>query len=497
MLFLHFLNFGHSLGGVTMYDVTIIGAGVVGASIARELSRYKLKTLVLEKNIEVCQGTTKANSAIVHGGYDAHEGSLKAKLNVWGNKLYSQLTEELEVSFDRIGSLVVAFNEEELKELEVLYKRGIKNQVEGLELVDGDRARELEPNLSKEVIGALYCSSAGIVCPFNMTFALIENAIENNVELKTSEKVESIEKLDEGFKIRTSNSEYKTKYIVNAAGLYSDKIANLIGDNEFEILPRKGEYRILDRNAGDSVTKVIFQAPTKVGKGILVAPTVHGNVIVGPTADNVDSVEDTRTSSSGIEKVDELSRKSIPNLPLNQSIRVFAGVRASSNKKDFVIYPSKNAKGFINVGGIDSPGLASSPAIAKYVAKLLNEQGLELEENPSFNPKRKAILGFEHMSLEEKKEILKQNSKYSKIICRCESITEGEIIEAIKRPAGARTLDGVKRRVRPGSGRCQGGFCAPRVMEILSRELNIPIEELVKENHGSTLVDSKIKGGDK
>lgn len=480
-----------------MYDVTIIGAGVVGASIARELSRYMLKTLVLEKNIEVCQGTTKANSAIVHGGYDAYEGSLKAKLNVWGNKLYSQLTEELEVSFDRIGSLVVAFNEEEMKELEVLYKRGLNNQVEGLELVNGDRARELEPNLSKEVIGALYCSSAGIVCPFNMTFALIENAIENNVELKTSEKVESIEKLDEGFKITTSKSEYKTKYIVNAAGLYSDKIANLIGDNEFEILPRKGEYRILDRNAGDSVTKVIFQAPTKVGKGILVAPTVHGNVIVGPTADNVNSVEDTTTSSSGIEKVDELSRKSIPNLPLNQSIRVFAGVRASSNKKDFVIYPSKNAKGFINVGGIDSPGLASSPAIAKYVAKLLNEQGLELEENPSFNPKRKAILGFDHMSLEEKKEILKQNHKYSKIICRCESITEGEIIEAIKRPAGARTLDGVKRRVRPGSGRCQGGFCAPRVMEILSRELNIPIEELVKENHGSALVDSKIKGGDK
>ena len=330
-----------------------------------------------------------------------------------------------------------------------------------------------------------------------MTFALIENAIENNVDLKTSEKVESIEKLDEGFKITTSKSEYKTKYIVNAAGLYSDKIANLIGDNEFEILPRKGEYRILDRNAGDSVTKVIFQAPTKVGKGILVAPTVHGNVIVGPTADNVDSVEDTRTSSSGIEKVDELSRKSIPNLPLNQSIRVFAGVRASSDKKDFVIYPSKNAKEFITVGGIDSPGLASSPAIAKYVVKLLNEQGLELEENPSFNPKRKAILGFEHMSLEEKKEILKQNPKYSKIICRCESITEGEIIEAIKRPAGARTLDGVKRRVRPGSGRCQGGFCAPRVMEILSRELNIPIEELVKENHGSALVDSKIKGGDK
>ena len=271
-----------------MYDVTIIGAGVVGASIARELSRYKLKTLVLEKNIEVCQGTTKANSAIVHGGYDAYEGSLKAKLNVWGNKLYSQLTEELEVSFDRIGSLVVAFNEEEMKELEVLYKRGLNNQVEGLELVNGDRARELEPNLSKEVIGALYCSSAGIVCPFNMTFALIENAIENNVELKTSEMVESIEKLDEGFKIATSKSEYKTKYIVNAAGLYSDKIANLIGDNEFEILPRKGEYRILDRNAGDSV-------------------------------------EDTTTSSSGIEKVDELSRKSIPNLPLNQSIRVFHG----------------------------------------------------------------------------------------------------------------------------------------------------------------------------
>ncbi len=482
---------------LTLYDVTVIGAGVIGTSIARELSKYKLKTLIIEKNAEVCQGTTKANSAIVHGGYDAHEGSLKAKLNVWGNSLYSELSKELEFSFERIGSLVVAFTDDEIKSLKSVYQRGINNGVLGLKIIDGNRARAIEPGLSAEVVGALYCSSAGIVCPFNLTFALIENAIENGVELLTNNEVKDIEILDDGFKLMVEGNEIFTRYIINAAGLYSDKIAQMIGDNEFKIMPRKGEYRILDRNVGDSVKRVIFQVPTKSGKGILVAPTVHGNIIVGPTADYVNDVEDTTTTSIGIKKIDELAKKSLPNIDLEQNIRVFSGVRASCEKRDFMIYPSRQANHFINVGAIDSPGIASAPAIAKYVIGLLKEQGLDLKDNINFNPKRKAIKSFEHMSIEEKQNVIKQNPKYSKVICRCETITEGEIIEAIKRPAGARTLDGVKRRVRPGSGRCQGGFCAPRVMEILARELNIPMEELLKENNGSYLVDTMIKGGNR
>ena len=370
---------------LTLYDVTVIGAGVIGTSIARELSKYKLKTLIIEKNAEVCQGTTKANSAIVHGGYDAHEGSLKAKLNVWGNSLYSELSKELEFSFERIGSLVVAFTDDEIKSLKSVYQRGINNGVLGLKIIDGNRARAIEPGLSAEVVGALYCSSAGIVCPFNLTFALIENAIENGVELLTNNEVKDIEILDDRFKLMVEGNEIFTRYIINAAGLYSDKIAQMIGDNEFKIMPRKGEYRILDRNVGDSVKRVIFQVPTKSGKGILVAPTVHGNIIVGPTADYVNDVEDTTTTSIGIKKIDELAKKSLPNIELEQNIRVFSGVRASCEKKDFMIYPSRQANHFINVGAIDSPGIASAPAIAKYVIGLLKEQGLDLKDNINFN----------------------------------------------------------------------------------------------------------------
>ncbi len=477
-----------------MYDCLIIGAGVVGAATARELSKYDLKIAVLEKGTEVCQGTSKANSAIVHGGYDATHGTLKAKLNVRGEKLFETLSKELNIPFDKCGSLVLAFNEEDEKKLQELYENGLKNGVEGLKIIDKDEILMMEPHVSKEVTKALYCSEAGIVCPFNATFAFIENAMDNGVELFLDEKVIEIEKNNDSILVRTEKgSEFQTKILINSAGLYSDEIARLAGDTEFTVKPRRGEYRILDKKVSDIVKHVIFTTPTKAGKGVLVSPTVHGNIIVGPTSDPVEDKEDTRTTDSGISKVDEVARKLVPELALNETIRLFSGLRASISQGDFLIYESKNIKGMINLGGIDSPGLASSPAIAEEVRDFVSRH-LDLVEKKNFIKEREAIPHFNDLSDVEKEEILKKNPNYKRIICRCEMITEGEIIEAIHRNAGARTVDGIKRRVRPGSGRCQGGFCGPRILEILSRELGIPVEEVLKEGQGSNIVIGRTKG---
>lgn len=476
-----------------MFDVAIIGAGVVGSSIARELSKYDIKALVLEKNVEICQGTTKANSAIVHGGYDAKEGTLKARLNVEGNRMYTELAKELDFHFERVGSLVVAFSEEEMEEVRCLFERGTTNKVPGLKILTGDEARSLEPNLSEAVVGALLCESGGVVCPFNMNVAMMENAVENGVELVTRAEVLSIKKENEIFNIETKAGTFQAKYVVNAAGLYSDKVNGMIGGDEFKIIPRKGEYRILDKSEFGIVKRVIFQAPTKAGKGILVAPTVHGNVIVGPTAEEVESPEDSYTTREGIEKVDTLSRKSVPSLDLYKCIRTFTGVRSTPSTGEFMIFESEKTPGFVNVGGIESPGLTAAPAIGVYVVELLEKAGLALAKDENFNPIRKAIREFARMTDEQRAEIIKENPGYKKIICRCETITEAEIIEAIHRPAGARTVDGVKRRVRAGMGRCQGGFCGPRVVEIIARELNMPMEEVLKEYENSEILVGKVK----
>lgn len=477
-----------------MYDCIIIGAGVVGAATARELSKYNLRIAVLEKGTEVCQGTSKANSAIVHGGYDAAYGTLKGKLNVRGAKLYQKLSKELNFSYDKCGSLVLAFNDEDEKKLEELYENGLKNGVEGLRIIDKDEILNMEPNVSQDVTKALYCSEAGIVCPFNATFAFIENAMDNGVELFLEEKVVNIRKENDYILVGTEKgSEFKTKILINSAGLYSDEIAELAGDKEFKVKPRRGEYRILDKKVSDIVNHVIFTTPTKAGKGVLVSPTVHGNLIVGPTSDPVDDKEDTRTTDKGIEKVDEVALKLVPKLSLNETIRVFAGNRASIEQGDFLIFESKNIKGMLNLGGIDSPGLASSPAIAEEVRDFVSKY-IDLTEKNNFIKERQAIPHFNELSDEEKEKILKRNPNYKKIICRCEMITEGEIIEAIRRNAGARTVDGIKRRVRPGSGRCQGGFCGPRILEILSRELDIPVEDILKESQGSNIVVGRTKG---
>lgn len=477
-----------------MYDIAIIGAGITGSSIARELSKYNLKVIVLEKDVEVCQGTTKANSAIVHGGYDAHKGSLKAKLNVRGNELYPKLCEDLSVEFKQIGSLVLAFDEEEKRHIEKLYQRGIENNAKKIKLLNKDEVLDLEPNVNQDVVGALLCESAGIVCPFNLSIALMENAIDNGIELKLQAQVLDIKKEEDYFDIKVLNSSnIKSKYVVNAAGVYADKINNMVGGNEYKITPIKGEYKILDKSEGKIVNHVLFQCPTKKGKGVLVTQTVHGNLLIGPNANEVHDKDDITVTREGIKEIVDSSRKTIEKINYRKTITSFAGLRATSNTGDFCIFASKKTKNFINVGGIESPGLASAPAIGEYVVKILKEEGLYIEDNKNFNPLRKKYKAFLQMTKEERNELLNVDDKYRKIICRCESVTEGEIVDAINRPCGARTVDGVKRRVRPGMGICQGGFCGPRVIEILARELNIHVEDVLKDYENSNMVVGKVK----
>ena len=427
---------------------------------------------MLEKNQEVCEGTTKANSAIVHGGYDAQPGTLKARFNKLGNEMFTKLSEELEFPFKRNGSLVLAFSDEEMKTLDMLYERGIENNIQGLEILDKEQTLLKEPEVCNEIKGSLYCASAGIVCPFNMTYALIENAIKNGAGLMTSAEVIGIDHKDDHYEINTSKGEFRTRFIVNAAGLYSDKIANMAGDYDFEIIPRKGEYRILDKSEGSMISHVIFQAPTEKGKGVLVSPTVHGNIIVGPTAEYTDSVEDTSVTDMGLQIIDSLSKKSLPDLKLDKTIKSFAGVRASSDKHDFMIYSSIKSPGIIHAGAIESPGLAAAPAIAVYIVELLKNEGLELTKDPGFDPKRKGIETFAELDKKQQEELISQDTKYSNIICRCEQVTQAEIEQSINRPAGATTHDGIKRRVRAGFGRCQGAYCSPKVLEILEKELS-------------------------
>ena len=480
-----------------MYDVIIIGGGVVGTAVARELSQYRLKIALVEKNSDVCEGTTKANSAILHGGFDAKPGTLKARFNVRGNELVHRLAPQLGIHFRQIGSLVVAFSDEEMHEIRKLYERGLENGVPELELWDREKTLREEPNLSPETRGALFSGTAGVVCPFSMTYAFIENAVTNGAELICDAEVTAIEQTGDAespaFSVTTEKGVFTTRSVVNAAGLYADKVAAMVGDHDYAIVPRKGEYRVLDKACGDLVRHVIFQAPTKMGKGILVSPTYDHNIIARPTAEDVDDREDTSTTLFGINKIDTFAKKSVPSLDFKKTIRTFTGVRARPSTDDFMIYASKHAKGFIHAGGIESPGLSSAPAIAEYVAELLQQEGAVLEKKAEFIAERKAIPQFAHLSNEERAALIAANPLYGRIICRCETVTEAEIVEAIRRPAGARTVDGVKRRVRPGTGRCQGGFCAPRVLEILSRELQLPMEKILKSNRGTEIVLGVLK----
>ncbi|MFZ5351562.1 MAG: NAD(P)/FAD-dependent oxidoreductase [Bacillota bacterium] len=475
-----------------MYDVIIIGAGIIGSFIARELARYDIKAAILEKSNDVSNGTTKANSAIIHCGYDAKPGSLKAKLNVKGNPMFDKICKELDVPFKRIGSLVVASSEEEMNTLQELYERGRENGLTNIWIIDGAEVERLEPNLNKAIIGALYAPDCGIVGPFELAVALAENAVENGVELFLDNEVKAIEKKDGCFKITSNSKTYEARCVINCGGVSADEISNMVTNTSFRITPRRGQYFVLDKGAGKLVNSVIFQCPTAMGKGVLVLPTVHGNLLVGPDSQDVHFKDNVDTTLNELENIKKVAEKSIKGIPFDKSITNFTGLRATPDTGDFIIEEA-DVRGFINVAGIESPGLSASPAIAEYVAELVNDILGGMKSNSSFNPNRKPVIRFNELGEKEKAEAIKRDPRYGKIVCRCESITEGEIVDAIHRKVGARTLDGVKRRVRPGMGRCQGGFCAPRVMEILSRELGVDMLDILKDDRESKILTGVTK----
>lgn len=469
------------------YDVAVIGAGVVGGMIARELSRYKLNTVIIEKEADVAMGATRANSAIVHAGFDAKEGSMKARFNVEGSEMMADVAKELGVKYINNGAFVVAFTDEEAETVKSLLVRGQKNGVKGLEVIDGDELRRREPSISEGAISALWAPTSAIICPYELAISAIGNAMDNGVELMTGTPVTSLEKTENGWLI---NGEITADIVINAAGVYSGEIARLAGDDSIKITPRRGEYLLCDRETGDFVSATIFRTPSSMGKGILISPTVDHNLILGPTAEDIDDKDDRRTTREGLAKVAKEATFETVNLPIRKVITSFTGLRAVGNTGDFII--NQPIEGFINAAGIESPGLSSAPAIARYIVGLIKE-GRTLEENTEFNPIRTPSHAFHEMSVEEKNEVIKKDSRYGQIVCRCEKITEGEIVAAIRQNPPATTVDAVKRRTRATMGRCQGGFCMPIIAGIISRELGIDIEEVTKSGKGSELVVSKTK----
>ncbi len=475
------------------YDVAVVGGGIVGGSILRELTKYKLSVCLLEKENDVAMWQSRANSGIVHAGFDAVPGTLKAKFNVAGNRMMQAYAEELGVKYKNNGSLVVAFSEEELEALSALKARGGANGVPRLQILSVGELREKEPNISDEALGALYAPTGGIVCPYGLTIASIGNAMDNGAELYLDFEAVKFEKSQNGFTVGSADGrEIFCKLVINCAGYGSGKIAELAGDDSVKIGGRRGEYVLLDRESGNFVSHTLFFAPTKLGKGILVSPTVDGNLLLGPTAEEV-SENDVSTSAAGIASILEKAKKMCPAVPVYNGITSFAGVRAYSDKHDFIIEESAAVEGLIHCAGIESPGLTAAPAIAEYVVGELVKRRLPLQKNENFCGTRKAEFYFQSLSAEEKNKIIADHPAYGRIVCRCEQITEGEIVRAVRENPPARSVDAVKRRTRAGMGRCQGGFCQPQVAEILARELNIPFEQVRKSGAGSELVTGAVK----
>ena len=475
------------------YDVVVAGAGVSGAMVARELSRYQLSVCVLEKENDVACGASKANSGIVHGGFDPEPDTLKAKLNAEGVALLYEAAKMLNVPCKNNGSMVCAFSEEENAAVYELYERGLKNGIEGLSVISGDEARKIEPNLSEKITKVLLVPSAGIICPYALTVAAVGNAMDNGVELKRNFEIASISHDENGFVVKSSDGEeVEAKFFVNCGGNHADEIAEMIGDRFYDIIPRAGEYLLLDKQEGVRVTHTIFQTPSKEGKGILVTPTVDGNLLTGPTASKVNDPEATETTVEGLAIVQKLAAKSVPSVNFRQVITSFTGVRSSEKNGDFIIEESKKVKNFVHVAAIDSPGLTSCVAVAKYAVNILKNCGLELVEKADWDGTREDTHAFRHMSFEEKNAFIKENPAYGKIVCRCETVSEGEIRDAIRRNPQAWDLDGVKRRTRSGMGRCQGGFCSPYVMRLIAEELGMDMENVTKTGKGSEPLTGKI-----
>lgn len=470
-----------------MYDVIIIGAGVSGASTARELSRYDLNVCVVEREADVCCGTSKANSGIVHAGFDAKPGSLMAKLNVEGNKKIPQLAKDLDIPFNPCGSLVVCTEEDDPSMLQKLYEQGIENGVEGLEILDQEQVRAKEPNIADQVVAALWAPTAGVICPFTLNYAYAENACENGVKFYFNTEVQDVLRIEDGYKLITNHGKYEAKVVVNAAGVHADTFHNMVSENKIHITARRGEYCLLDHAAENLVNSTIFQLPSKMGKGVLVSKTAHGNILLGPTAIDQHYKEGTMTSKEGLNDVMTLVDKSVKNIPKRQVITSFAGLRAHEDGHEFIIKEVEDAPGFVDCAGIESPGLVSSPAVGKMVADIVAGI-LNPKEKEEYTMTRKGILNPMELSIEERNQLIKENPAYGNIVCRCEMVTEGEIIDAIRRPLGATTLDGVKRRTRAGMGRCQAGFCSPKTMEILAREIGATMQEITKNGKGSEWV---------
>ncbi len=476
-----------------IYDVAVIGAGVVGGMVTRELTKYHLSVVLVDKENDVACGASKANSGIIHGGFDPEPDTLKAKLNSEGvSKLY-ETAKELCVPHKNNGSFVCAFSAEEDKAVRELYERGLKNGIDGMSVISGDEARAIEPNLSPEITSVLNVPTAGIICPYELTIAAVGNAMKNGAKLITDFTVTAIVNADGVFTVSSADGrEVKAKYIINCAGCYSDKVANMVGDTSFEIIPRAGQYILLDKKEGARVTHTIFQVPSKEGKGILVSPTVDGNLLTGPTAEAVDCPLCVNTTPDGLETVQKLAAKSVPSLQFREVITSFCGVRSSEKNGDFIIEESRVQKGFINVAAIDSPGLTSCVAIAEYTVDILRNMGVELINNDAFDGTRDDPHFFRHMSDVEKNEFIKKKPEYGKIICRCETVTEGEIRDAIRRDPKPQDIDGVKRRTRSGMGRCQGGFCKPFVMKLIAEEEGKRMEDVTKNGKTSQMVIGKL-----
>ena len=477
------------------YDVIIIGCGVTGAAAAYMLSKYRLNVAVLEAENDVAIGTSKANSAIIHAGYDPVPGTLMARLNVEGNKLVGEISKQLHVPISHCGSLVIAFSDSELEHLKKLYDRGIKNGVPELYLLDREETLKEEPNLSEEVCGSLYAKTASVISPWDLTLAMAEVAVKNGTDLFLNTKVNAITKEDGIFTVTAeSGNTFKGKYIVNAAGVYSDVVHEMIGEKEFTVNPTKGEYCLLDKSEGTRVKHVIFQCPNELGKGVLVGPTVHGNLIVGPNAEPGTGRDDKANTSKALDFVKKTALRSVPSISFRENIRNFAGVRANTEFDEFLIGESKTVKGFLNLAGIKSPGLTASPAIGKYACELLETMGLELVEKDDFDNTRE-VIRFKELSAEEKNDLIKKDPRYGRVICRCETVTEGEIVASLHEVIPARSIAGVKRRCNAGMGRCQGGFCSPRVAAIIARELGIDETEILEDRAESYVLIGKLKEG--
>ena len=475
-------------------DVVVIGAGAVGCAIARELSKYQIRVMVVDKNEDIGGDASKSNSAIIHTGYDAAPDTLESQLVVAANPMYDEIVNDLDVPFKRIGAILPAITSEQFEQLPAIKAKAFKNRVYDVEYKSGAELLEMEPNLNPEVKGGLYIPRESIIDPFIFVQALAENANANGVEFLLNAKVTDIK--TENGKIKsvvTTKGEIETMYVINSAGLYCDDIAEMVGKADYKVVARKGQFYILDKNTSCQVNQIVLPIPTKITKGKLMCPTIHGNMLVGPTAEDQPSKVDKSTSADGLASIATDVRNLVPNVNLRDTITQYSGLRPNRNPEGLHVDTYEDLYGYINLSGVRSTGLTLSVAMGKYVAQKMLEIGAEMTLKDNFIKTRKGIVKFSEQTREKQAELIQENPLYGNVICRCETVTEAEIMQAIHRPLGAKSVDAVKRRVRAGMGRCQGGFCGPKVIEILARELGVEPSEINKNNEGSYMVTGKTR----